>query len=152
LDQARHGRAFPRWNTHNRQCTVVVDPPRFLLDRGSTISMLAQSSPGIKPSSVWGTKWPAQRGLAQRCQPQRRLVKWRAQRREAIDEVESRLRCGGASMHRKCAHLDRRLWSRRRAASIHRSQLMTTEVAAPIRSECAVANTRPLHPTGRLNE
>jgi len=45
------------------------------------------------------------------CQPQRRLAKWRAQRREAIDEVESRLRCGGASIHRKCAHLDRRLLS-----------------------------------------
>jgi len=29
---------------------------------------------------------------------------------------------------------------------------MTTEVAAPIRSECAVASIRPLHPTGRLNE
>jgi len=152
LDQATHGTAFPRWNTHNRQCTVVVDPPRFLLDRGSTISMLAPSCPGIKLSSVWGTKWRAQRGLAHRCQPQRRLARWRAQRREATDEVESRLRCGGASIHRKCAHLDRRLWSRRWAASIHRSQLMTIEVASPIRSECAVASIRPMYPTGRPNE
>jgi len=58
LDQARHGRALPRWNTHNRQCTVVVDPPGFLLDRGSTISMLAQFCPGIKPSYVWGPNDP----------------------------------------------------------------------------------------------
>jgi len=36
--------------------------------------------------------------------------------------------------------------------SIHRSQLMTIEVTRPIRSECAVASIRPLHPTGRPNE
>jgi hypothetical protein len=37
-----------------------------LLDRGSTISMLAPSCPGIKPSSVRGANWRAQRGLAHR--------------------------------------------------------------------------------------
>jgi hypothetical protein len=37
-------------------------------------------------------------------------------------------------------------------ACTHRSQLMTIEVASPIRSECAVAIIRPLHLTGRLNE
>ena len=41
---------------------------------------------------------------------------------------------------------------RRSWGSTHRSQLMTIEVASPIRSECAVASIRPMHPTGRPNE
>jgi len=49
---------LPRWNTDIREHGFVVDPPGFLLDRGSTISMLAQFCPGIKPSSVWGLNDP----------------------------------------------------------------------------------------------
>jgi len=152
LDQATHGRAFPRWNTHNRQCTVVVDPPRFLLDRGSTISMLAQSCPGIKPSSVWGANWRAQRGLAHR-------VSTSAPPGQMARSTPRGDRRGGkpSSMWRG-QHSSEVCPPRPPSpvvevgVSIHRSQLMTIEVASPIRSECAVASIRQMHPTGRPNE